>query len=229
VFTGPIRNEHLQRVLYYAKRIRIFDHKDVDDGAYSGTPHDLIVSTYMRLDKIGAFLPLRKVHLCEPLCNTMLLPLSSPYLDTVEIRTKTTLPEFTEVGVASFLQSVASQSPLLRSLSIKGPFRSITLQVLPDFVNLQRLTMGFENSDIPPQFLRHFTSMPSLRRLHIQVANCRFTPDGIPQRPGQPHSIFRLSFPSLQTLIVGCGSIHLESLFGVLDAPLLKSAMFTLF
>jgi hypothetical protein len=178
----------------------------------------------MRLDKLGAFFPLRKIHLQDPFRNTMLLPLTSPNLDTIEIRTKTAPLELTEVVLASFLQSVA-QSPFLRSLAIMGTFTDITLQVLPDFVNLHRLSMRLEHCDIPVRLLKRLaSSMPSLRHLNIHITNCRFPQSDSPQRQaGQAHSLFRSSFPSLETLYVGCNAIHLENLFGVLDAPLLKS------
>ncbi len=180
------------------------------------------------MDKLGAFFPLRKIHFHDVslLCNTTLLPLSSPNLDSIVIGTKTTLPELTEIGLVSFLQSVA-QSPLLRSCAIDGTLRDITLQVLPDFVNLRRLILRLESSDIPGYFLKRVaSSIPSLRDLHIHISNCRFAPrpnDG-PQGLGRRHFIFRPSFPSLETLYVGCNSIHLEDLLGVLNAPLLKSA-----
>ena len=149
MFTGPIRNEHLQRVLYYAKRIRILDYMDMDDDPYSIAPRDLIISTFMRMDKLGAFVPLRKIHLTGAfLRNTMLFPLTAPYLENIGIKTRKVPDESTEIMIASSLQSVA-QSPLLKFLTINGPLGDITLQVIPDFINLQRLTMCLQSSDLP--------------------------------------------------------------------------------
>ena len=230
MFTGPIRNERLQRVLFYAKRIRYLDYKDFDNDLYSKAPRCLITSTIMRLDKLGAFIALRGIHLHNPSCNTMLFPLTSPNLDAVEIRTRSLL-ESTEIGLASFLQSVASQSPRLRTLTIKGPFTDITLQVLPDFVNLHSLTMSLQCPDLPPHFLKPFaSSMPSLRELCIAIVDRLFPPHR-PRKFDQPDSTFQTSFPSLETLsiLVLGDSIHLENLFSGLDAPLLSSGTIGLF
>ena len=217
MFTGPIRNEHFQRVLYYAKRIRFLHYYwDVDDTYFL---RDLMISTFMRMDRLGAFVPLRRIHL-HYLRNTVPFPLTSPNLDKIEICIMEPLPELTEVEVGSFLQSVAFQSPRLRSLCIMGPLRGTTLQVLPDFINLRCLTMHFQNSDIPTHFLKQFaSSMPSLQHLNIHIADCRFTPPN----DEQPYSVSRSFFPSLETLKVAVEFTHLGSLIGVLDAPLLKS------
>ena len=178
----------------------------------------------MRMDKLGAFVPLRRVDLHGPLGNAMPLPLTSPNLDTIEIRTERIESELTEIEIASSLQSVA-QSPLLQSLLISGPFRDITFRVLPDFVNLLRLTMSLKDFDIPAHFLKRFaSSMPSLQYLRVYTNSCRSAPpnDGS-QRLGQPHSIFRSSFPSLKILDVASHSINLGNLLGILNAPLLES------
>src|SRR5882757_1581348 len=85
--------------------------------------------------------------------------------------------------------------------------------------------MSLKNFDIPAHFLGRFSSsMPSLQYLQIYINDCRSEPpnDGT-QRLGQAHSIVRSSFPSLQTLDVGCDSTHLGNLLGVLDTPLLNS------
>jgi len=180
------------------------------------------------MDELGAFFPLRNLKIdfhdvtILSRCNTLLLPpLSSPNLDSILIRTNTTLPILTEIGLVSFLHSVA-QSRLLRSCAIDGTFRDITLQVLPNFVNLHRLILRLESSDIPVHFLKRFaSSIPSLRDLHIHISNCRFAPRS---NDGPQGFARRYSFPSLETLYVGCDSIHLEDILGVLNAPLLKSA-----
>src|SRR5260221_9562531 len=168
--TGPIRNEHLQRVLYYAKRIRYLHYKDVGFGLYAKFPRDIMTSVLMRMDKLGAFDSLRKICLQGPLYNDMLLPLTSPNLHDVTIWTHA-LPESTEIGVSSFLQSVA-QSFHLRSLNIMGPFTDITFQVLTDFTILHRLSMHLLEFHIPVHFLKRFAScMPTLRFLHINIGS----------------------------------------------------------
>ena len=169
-FTGPIRNEHLQRVFYYAKRIRHLHYRN--DSPYSDVSRDLMISTFMRMDKLGAFVPLRKVNLHGPLGNAMPLPLTSPYLDAIEISTTTTHSEITEIEIASSLLSIA-RSPLIRSLVIDGSFRETTLRVLPDFVNLHHLMISLKRTDIPAHFLKRFaSSMPSLRHLKIHIVVC---------------------------------------------------------
>jgi len=63
MITGPIRNEHLQRVLYYAKRIRYLHYKDGDLGQYANGTREIMTSVLIRMDKLGAFDPLRKICL----------------------------------------------------------------------------------------------------------------------------------------------------------------------
>lgn len=221
MFIGPIRDEHIQRVLYYAKHVRYLHYKDVDFGPHA---QGLTTSTLMRVDKLGAFVPLRKIHLHGPLRNAMLLPLTSPNLAVVQISTKKSLSESTEICIASFLQSL-TQYPYLRHFAIEGPFRDITIQLLPDFTNLHCLSMHLQKFDIPINFLKRFaSSMPSLRHLQVSIADSCFPPpNDRPNGLGQPHPVFRPSFPSLRSLTVECSPTHLEKLLGVLDAPLLKS------
>ena len=78
--------------------------------------------------------------------------------------------------------------------------------------------ISLKRSDIPVHFLKRFaSSMPSLRRLQIYINDCLpALPNDGSQRLGQPPSIFRLSFPSLQTLDVGCDSTYLGNLLSSL-------------
>ena len=167
-----------------------------------------------RINKLGAFYPLRKVFIQDAM-STTLFPISAPNLESIMLFTRTGPHEITSV----FLQTIVAEAEDLTTFSFKGNFSGNISNDLPRFHHLQRLFINLVDTIIPMSFLRHIaSSMTSLQSLNIYLYDCRFSHDLDNDRPTYSNTSF--TFHSLTNLnLMG----DVKNILDVLHAPLLET------
>jgi len=184
--TDVVRDEHINRVLFYARRIRSLYFYSERTGPYSKLPINLLMNFIARINKLGAFYPLRKLFIQDAM-STTLFPISAPNLESIMLFTRTGPHEITSV----FLQTIVAEAEDLTTFSLKGKFSGNISSDLPRFHHLQRLFINLVDTIIPMSFLRHIaSSMTSLQSLNIYLYDCRFSHDLDNDRPTYSNTSF---------------------------------------
>ena len=173
-----------------------------------------------RINKLGAFYPLRKLFIQDASqMSTTLFPISAPNLKSIVLFTRAGTDEITSV----FLQTIVAEAENLTTFSFKGKFSGNISNDLPRFHHLQRLFINLVDTIIPMSFLRHIaSSMTSLQSLKIHLHNCRYSHDLDNDRPTYSNTSF--TFQSLINLnLMG----DVKNILDVLHAPLLETLFLT--
>jgi hypothetical protein len=233
MLTSIVSDEHLERVLFYARFIRVLSIVAVDhEPNESYFPESLFSAILSRINKLNAFSSLRKLVVFQfdflhEIQYTILFLISTPNLEAIELTSAETTSEIT---TSSFIQLFTSDFHHLKTLDVRAPFTGIGIfQSLSKFYDLQHLSLDLclENSDgagaifpIPTDLLRHsMSSMVALQSLKLHLRNRPLT------ATRTAHHLLRLD--SLTDLEVDGTMDDIEIFLDILYAPLLDSLRLT--
>jgi len=246
MLTSIVNDEHLERVLFYVRFIRVLyiipdtvGESDRELGRHF-LPQSLFSAILSRMNKLNAFLLLRKLvvfrfdHL-HVLQYWILFLISTPNLEAIELTCENTTSD-SEIRASSFIQLFTSDFHHLKTLDVRAPFAGIGIfQFLSKFYNLQHLSLDLCLGDfdglgtgaifpISTELLRHsMSSMVALRSLKLRLRNRPLTKDFQATRTAE----HLLRFDSLTDLEMDGTMEDIDTFLAILHAPLLDSLRLT--